>query len=200
MVTGLRAKSFENMQLNAGIFLKNFDYSTATDAKTLFELIQTAKNTEGSIIGATIGGGTFTCTPNMRQIEVDGKRFEFVGSQVNDGWNIYLSGTMKEIRPDSIRDALISADTKTEGNVTTITLRNDIADTDYIKSLVWCGNVGRDKLVLIDISNALNTAGAALTFTDKGEGSIPFEFHAHAADLADEENAPVTIKFFDKAK
>ena len=37
------------------------------------------------------------------------------------------------------------------------------------------------------------------TFTDKGEGTLPFEFHAHQASLEDQEYAPCRIVFFDQA-
>lgn len=43
MTTGLRASTFENLQLNAGMFLANFDYSTATDAATLGALLKTER-------------------------------------------------------------------------------------------------------------------------------------------------------------
>ena len=35
MIKGVRAASFEKLQLNAGAFLKNFDYSAYTDADAL---------------------------------------------------------------------------------------------------------------------------------------------------------------------
>ena len=35
MITGLRSATFEKLQLNAGVFLKNFAYSTATDSGKL---------------------------------------------------------------------------------------------------------------------------------------------------------------------
>ena len=53
MTTGLRASTFENLQLNAGMFLANFDYSTATDAATLGALLKTEREkTSGSALMA----------------------------------------------------------------------------------------------------------------------------------------------------
>ena len=64
--TGLRPETFKRLQLNAGILLKDFAYSSATDAAALATLIKTAKESGTALLGATRGGGTFTCTPRDR--------------------------------------------------------------------------------------------------------------------------------------
>lgn len=199
MITGLRPETFEHLQLNAGVFLRNFDYSAIKDADALEDAVIDALEAGGDkILGATIGGGSFQMTPSIRQIEADGMRYPIKGSTVNDMWTVKLTGTMKECRPENFKDALICADmTESEDKkVTTIKVRTDIKDQDYIPSLCWVGDTSKG-FVLIDIKNALNLTGANFTFTDKGEGSLPFEFQAHAADLKSMEHAPVEIVFFD---
>lgn len=200
MTTGLTSKTFERLQLNAGMFLKNFDYSSATDAGMLAELLKTEKNkaSGSSLMGATRGGGSFECTPNTRSIEADGKREEWVGSTINDGWNIKLKTTLLEMTPGNFKDAIGTADITTASKKHTLKIHTDIRDTDYIESLVWVGDTSKG-LVLIAIKNALNTAGATLTWTDKGEGTIPVEFTAHQDSLETDGNAPCEIVFFDNA-
>lgn len=200
MTTGLRASTFENLQLNAGMFLANFDYSTATDAASLGELLKTEREkTSGSaLIGATRGGGTFVCTPNTRSIEADGKREEWKGSSVNDGWTIKLTTTLLEINADNLKRSFGTADVTDTEKKHTIKIRTDIKDADYIESLVWVGDTSKG-YVLIAIKNALNTAGATLTWTDKGEGTIPVEFTAHQDGLETDGYAPCEVIFFDPA-
>lgn len=200
MTTGLRASTFENLQLNAGMFLANFDYSTATDAATLGALLKTEREkTSGSaLIGATRGGGTFVCTPNTRSIEADGKREEWKGSSVNDGWTIKLTTTLLEINADNLKRSFGTADVTDTEKKHTIKIRSDIKDADYIDSLVWVGDTSKG-YVLIAIKNALNTAGATLTWTDKGEGTIPVEFTAHQDGLETDGYAPCEVIFFDPA-
>lgn len=200
MTTGLRASTFENLQLNAGMFLANFDYSTATDAASLGALLKTEREkTSGSaLIGATRGGGTFVCTPNTRSIEADGKREEWKGSSVNDGWTIKLTTTLLEINADNLKRSFGTADVTDTEKKHTIKIRTDIKDADYIKSLVWVGDTSKG-YVLIAIKNALNTAGATLTWTDKGEGTIPVEFTAHQDGLETDGYAPCEVIFFDPA-
>lgn len=200
MTTGLRASTFENLQLNAGMFLANFDYSTATDAATLGALLKTEREkTSGSaLIGATRGGGTFVCTPNTRSIEADGKREEWKGSSVNDGWTIKLTTTLLEINATNLKRSFGTADVTDTEKKHTIKIRSDIKDADYIESLVWVGDTSKG-YVLIAIKNALNTAGATLTWTDKGEGTIPVEFTAHQDGLETDGYAPCEVIFFDPA-
>lgn len=200
MTTGLRASTFENLQLNAGMFLANFDYSTATDAATLGALLKTEREkTSGSaLIGATRGGGTFVCTPNTRSIEADGKREEWKGSSVNDGWTIKLTTTLLEINATNLKRSFGTADVTDTEKKHTIKIRTDIKDADFIESLVWVGDTSKG-YVLIAIKNALNTAGATLTWTDKGEGTIPVEFTAHQDGLETDGYAPCEVIFFDPA-
>ena len=200
MTTGLRASTFENLQLNAGMFLANFDYSTATDAATLGALLKTEREkTSGSaLIGATRGGGTFVCTPNTRSIEADGKREEWKGSSVHDGWTIKLTTTLLEINATNLKRSFGTADVTDTEKKHTIKIRTDIKDADYIESLVWVGDTSKG-YVLIAIKNALNTAGATLTWTDKGEGTIPVEFTAHQDGLETDGYAPCEVIFFDPA-
>lgn len=198
MVTGLRPETFTQLQLNAGAFLKNFKWSTYTDADALEEAILTALEEGTGVIGATRGGGTFQCTPTIRQIEADGMRAPIKASTVNDMWTVKLTGTMLEITPENFKDALICADLTTDsgGKKHTIRIRNDIEDTDYIPSLCWVGDTSQG-FVLIELENALNLTGATFTFTDKGEGTLPFEFQGHQADLSQSKYAPCSIVFFD---
>jgi len=194
MIKGARATSFQKLQLNAGAFLKNFNYAAYADADALKAAIRTALASDTYVLGLTQGGGTFQATPAIRPIEGDGLRGNTKGATLNDGWQVKLTGTMKEITADNMQLAGMCADKSISGRMTTLTLRNDIADTDYIPHLIWVGDTSRGA-VLIDLSNALNTTGINMTFTDKGEGTLPFEMLAHSDDL-DADEAPVTIILF----
>lgn len=199
MVTGLRAETFEKLQLDAGVFLKNFAYDSATDANTLKGLIATALESGTGVLGATRGGGSFECTPETRTVEADGMRYAFKGSTRNDKWTVKLKTTLLETTPENFADALMCADVETNGGKTAVRVRTDIEDEDYIPSICWIGDTSKG-LVLIKLDNALNLTGATFTFTDKGEGTLPVEFQAHNASLEDQDHAPFEIVFFDAAE
>lgn len=197
MITSLRPETFENLQLNAGVFLFNFDANTYTTTTALEDAVLAALEDGTDIMGATIGGGSFNATPSIRQIEADGMRYPIVGSTVNDMWTVNLSTTMKEVNPENFQRALMTCDMTKEGNVTKLEVRTDIKPEDYIPRCSWVGDTSRG-FVLIELDNVLNIAGAAFTFTDRGEGQIPVEFQAHVGDLSNMDKAPFRIWFFDE--
>lgn len=199
MITGLRPATFENLQLNAGVFLEGFDPSTYEDAGALEDAILDALEAGTGILGATIGGGSFVAEPAIRQIEADGMRYPIVGSTVNDMWTARLTGTLKEVTPENFKRVLITCDVDTsKENVTVLTVRTDIEATDYIPRLCWVGDTSKG-FVLIELDNALNINGASFTFTDRGEGTLPFDFQAHLSNLTEMDKAPFRIYFFDEA-
>lgn len=198
MLTGLRPETFQNLQLNAGVFLLNFDHSAINDKAALEDAVLAAMEGNEGVLGATIGGGNFNCTPAMRTIEADGMRYPFVGSTTNDMWTVELSTTLKEVTPENFALALASADVTKNGSKTIVSIRTDIKDTDYRPELCWIGDTSRG-FVMIELDNALNTAGANFAFSDKSEGTIPVTFRAHVADLKSQGFAPCRIIFFDEA-
>lgn len=197
--TGLRAETFENLQLNAGVLIKNLSLTGVTDAAALKSAIATALADDTKVIGATRGGGTFTVTREMRTPEIDGMRYPFVGGNFVDSVDANLTATLVEITPENIKLSLGSADVTTSGQVTTIKMHTAIEETDYIESIAWIGDISDGRYVVIVLKNALNTADFSLTFSDKSEGTIPLELHAHQANVDDYDEAPYEIKFFDKA-
>lgn len=197
MTTGIHSGTFDNLQLNAGAFLRSFDVDSYSDAASLKAAIaDLIDSNDGTLLGLTQGGGNFQCTPTMRNIEGDGLRAPFVGGTVNDGWTVKLTGTLKEITPGNFKDALLSADVQTTDSKSVVTVRTSVAQTDYIDKLCWVGDTAKG-LILIELQNVLNVAGATFTFTDKGEGTIPFEFQAHQSSATDQDVAPCRVIFLE---
>lgn len=200
LTSPIRTETFENLQLNAGIFIKNLDYSAIADASALKTAIASAITAGTSILGATRGGGNFTATREIRTPDVDGMRYPFKGSDFVDTVEAYLATTLLEVTPGNIKDALSSATVTTSGSKTTVQMHTAIdPDSDYIDTLTWFGDLADGRLVAITLKNAINTADFSLTFTDKGEGTLAVEFHARQDDVADYDDAPFEIVFFDKA-
>lgn len=198
-VTPCRTETFQNLQLNAGAFLIGFDYSTYENATTLRTALATALQDETKLLGATRGGGTFVVTSEIREPDVDGKRYRFKGGAFVDSVDAQLTGTLVEIRPEIFAKVLATGEHETAGQKTTVKMHTAIQSGDYIPSLVWVGDMSDGGLVLIALKNALNNNGMTLTFTDKGEGTIPFEFHAYQSVVEDYDYAPFEVVFLDKA-
>jgi hypothetical protein len=199
LTSPIRADAFKNLQLNAGIFLVNYDYSNIADAAALKAAIATAIETPANILGVTRGGGSFTVTRETRTPEVDGMRYPFKGADFVDSVDAYLSGTLLEVNADNFKRLLGTGDVASSGKKTTVTMHTAIADGDYISKLCWVGDIADGRAVLIELDNAINTSDFNLTFTDKGEGTMTFEFHARQANVSDYDNAPFRVVFFDLA-
>lgn len=198
MTSPIRTEAFKKLQLNAGIFLVDFDYSSYTSATAMKEAIKTALSDDDNILGVTRGGGSFTATREIRTPEVDGMRYPFKGADFVDSIDAFLSGTLLEVTPKNMDRLLSTGDSDTSGNKTTITMHTAIdPETDYIDSLSWVGDLANGSLVIITLKNAINTADFSLTFTDKGEGTMTFEFHARQDEVTDYDNAPFEIVFLD---
>lgn len=198
LTTALRADTFENLQLNAGVVLKNFIYDSATDSTALKTAIRTAI-TEGNILGATRGGGEFHVTRETRDPDIDGKRYAYKGGSFVDSADAYLSTTLVEVTPDNIKALLGTGDATTSGKKTTIKMRTAIGTEDYLTNLCWAGDLSDGRIVLIVLKNAFNTADFTLSYEDKNEGTLAAEFHAHQASFDDYDYAPFEVVFFDNA-
>lgn len=197
LTSPIRTEAFQHLQLNAGIFLVNYDYSSITDATALKTAIQTAKSDQTKILGVTRGGGSFTVTRDIRTPDVDGMRYPFKGADFVDSVDAYLSGTLLEVVPENMKMLLGTGESATSGKKTTIRMHTAVEDADYIDHLCWVGDLADGRLVLIELDNAFNTADFSLTFTDKGEGTMTFEFHARQEDVDDYDYAPFRVVYFD---
>ena len=202
LTTALRADTFNNLQLNAGILLKNLSYDSVTDATALktaiANIISGGSNPIGTLIGATRGGGSFNVTREMRTPEIDGMRYGFKGSDFVDSADAYLSTTLVEITPQNMQDLLSAGTTATPtGKKTTVKMNTAIGTDDYLTNICWVGDLADGQLVLICLKNAINTADFTFTYTDKGEGTLAAEFHARQANVSDYDEAPFEVVFFD---
>jgi len=193
----IRSETYENLQLNAGVFLKNFEYSSIADASALKTAVRSAITAGTNVLGCTRGGGTFTATREMRTPEIDGVRYPFKGGNFVDSVDAYLSATLVEVTPDSIKATLGNATATTSGKITTIKMHTAVESADYLNNLCWVGDISDGRVVMIVLHNALNTADFTLTFADKGEGTLAAEFHAHQAEVTDYDYAPFEIVYFD---
>ena len=200
MTTPLTGNTFKKLILNAGAFLVGFDPSSYTTAETLKAAVLTALESADTCLGATRGGGTFTVSREMRQVEADGVRYRFVGDTFVDSSDGYISTTLIETgEVKQMKRAMGTADATTTGAKTVLKMRTRIADTDYLANLCWVGDIADGGFVVIWLKNAFNTTDLTLTFTDKGEATLPVEFHAFQSNVEDYDYAPYEVIFLDAA-
>lgn len=200
LTSPIRTDAFKHLQLNAGIFLVNFDHSSITDATALKAALATEITSGQNILGVTRGGGSFNVAREPRTPEVDGTRYPFKGQDFIDSVDAYLAGTLLEVNPENLKRLLGTGEVTKSGKKTVVTMHTAVnPETDYIDSLVWIGDIADGSLVMIELDNAFNTADFSLTFADKNEGTMPFEFHARQDNVLDYDEAPFRAIFFEPA-
>lgn len=199
-LSALREETFDNLQLNVGIFLKNFKDTAdgCADAAALLAAIKSAITAGTKLLGATRGGGTFTVSREMRNPDVDGLRYRFKGGTFVDSSDPNLTTTLVETTPENFATALGTTVT-TSGNKKTVKMTTALTEDSYLDDLCWVGDLADGRFVLICLFNAVNTADFTFTFQDKNEGAVGVEFHACQDKVDDYDYAPFEVVFFGKA-
>lgn len=170
--TQIPANTFEELQLNAGVLLADFNPTDGTVAN-------------GDILGATSGGVAFADTPSFRD---DGEDIDNCPKGTKelmriDSREITLSGTYITMNTDRAKSLIAAADVDTD-DPTHIIPRSDLAPTDF-KDIWWVGDYS-DKngdtnggFIALHLINALSTGGFALQSGDKSKGQFAFSYAAH---------------------
>lgn len=195
-LSALREATFDNLQLNVGIFIKNFGYNSYADADALLAAILDEIADGTNLLGVTRGGGTFSVSREMRDPQIDGLRYKFKGGTFVDSADPQLSTTLVETTPENFAMALGGVAT-VSGKKTTVKMPTALSDESYLTNLCWVGELADGRLVVICLYNALNTADFSFTFQDKNEGALAVEFHACQDDVNDYDEAPFEVVFFD---
>ena len=163
--------------------------------KTAINNAISGTSTLGTILGATRGGGSFTVTRELRQPDVDGRRYGFKGDTFVDSMDAQIATTLVEITPDNMLTTFATGTSSTTGNVEVLKVGTAIDTDDYLTNVCWVGDVAGGGYMLICLKNALNEADVNITWTDKGEATLPVEFHAKQANVGDYDYAPFEIVY-----
>ena len=172
MITGLTKNSKKHFQLDAGAIFKNYDPATDTPATA-----------SAKLIGATVGGATFSCVPEVRQVSVDGAKGPTKGLEVIESYTGTLTANVKEVTVDSISMALAAvtaAASQAPSGYTKIVPKGELEDADYFDNVTWIGKMsGSNNPIMIVLKNAVNLNGFTLAAQDKNEANVPIVLTAH---------------------
>lgn len=164
------ANTFQKLQMNAGIFCREFDPDTGEVT---------------GIIGATTGGGSFNASPEYSDFgeDIDNVPKGTMELKQQDDVTVTMSTTLVTIDADTAKMLIGAADID-ENDATHIIPRRDLALTDF-GDLWWVGdysniNNGTDAgFCAVHLRNALSTGGFQIQSTDKGKGNFALELTGH---------------------
>lgn len=170
MFTVIPQSTFEELQLDAGVLLNQFDPESP------------AKPADADIICATTGGINATCVPTYSDMgeDIDNcpngmKEFKHL-----DSWECKMSFTSLGTSPESIKMSLGVADV----SANKVTIRRDLKQTDFTDELWWVGDRADGGMVAICLKNALSTGGFSLQTTKNGKGQVSVEIMGHVSIAA----------------
>lgn len=179
--TQLPADTFKQLQLNAGVLLKNFDAKSGTITPT-------------DLLGATSGGVKFAATPSYVDFgeDIDNCPKNTKELKRLESYEVVMSGSFVALTPASAKSLAGAADVASD-DPTKVVPRNDLKNTDF-EDLWWVGDYGDvdGGYIAIHMTNSLSTGGFSLQTTDKEKGKFDFEYTAHYS-MADMSKVPFEI-------
>lgn len=167
--TVIPESTFEDLQLDAGVLLKNFNPASPAVVNA-------------DIITATTGGINAVCKPTYSDMgeDVDNVPNGMMEFQHNDGWECSISTTALGTSPEMIRMSLGCADI--DGTDTTkIVPRTDLKQSDFASSIWWVGDKADGGFVAIELKNVLSTEGFSLQTTKNGKGQTSLTLRGHVS-------------------
>lgn len=168
--TQIPATAFQNIQLNAGILVDNFNPATGAI---------------GNLIGATSGGVNFADSVEYKDFgeDIDNCPKNTKELKQVDSREVKLSGTFVTVTA-AIAKKLMGASDLDSNNANHIIPRDTLVSADFA-DMWWIGdysdvNTGDNAgYVAIHVMNALSTGGFQIQSTDKDKGKFAFEFTGH---------------------
>lgn len=165
--TVIPQNTFNELQLDAGVLLKNFNISEPAVV-------------DDDIICATTGGINVSCVPTYSDMgeDVDNCPVNMKELKHLDSWECTMGFTSLGTSPESIRLALGAADITAQTGK--IVPRRDLEQTDFA-DLWWVGDRADGGLVAVQLKNALSTGGFVLQTTKNGKGQISVTLTGHVS-------------------
>jgi hypothetical protein len=169
--TQIPADTFKNLQMNAGILVKNFTPLTGE--------VQ-------DLVGATSGGVSFNASPSYTDFgeDIDNCPKNTMELKKLESWEtVSMSGTFVSVTKDLAKMLVAVGDIDSQDSIHIIP-RNDIELTDFT-DIWWVGdysdvNTGENAgFLAIHLFNALSTGGFQIQSSDKAKGQFAFEFTGH---------------------
>ena len=163
--TKIPSNTFEGLQLDAGILLKQFNPASPAVA-------------DADIICATTGGITVSCVASYSDLgeDVDNCPNNMKEFKKLEGWDCKISFNAIGCDVDTIKLALGAADKG--GN--RVVPRRQLQQSDFT-TLWWVGDRADGGFVAVKLFNALSTGGMSLKTTKNGKGQITVELTGHVS-------------------
>lgn len=184
MFTKVAESTFDELQLDAGVILKNFSPASP------------AAPADADIVCATTGGVEATCVPTYSDMgeDIDNCPNNTKELKHLDSWECRLATTALNVTADTVKLALGAA-TKTAATQSApakVEPNAELSDADFT-DLWWVGDRSDGGMAAIKLVNALSTGGFSLQTTKAGKGQLALELTGH---ISIDDTSKVPMEFY----
>lgn len=166
---GITSDTINNIMLNAGVFYKNLTY---TDGEW-----------NGTVVGATSGGGTINIEPEYLDVEVDGATVAVKGlTKQKVGEIATMEMNLTELTEGVVVQALnlIEDSTKSSEEYTCYTTKTNIDASDYLDNVAFVGTTTNGKHIIAIFPNAICTSAFSLSGQNKTQATYTVQYQCTA--------------------
>ena len=163
--TKIPANTFDELQVNVGVLVKDFDPATGV-------------LDEADIITATSGGITINVKPTYEDFgsDIDNCPKNTKELKRKTEIDVNVSTTALNINKDTLKLSLAAADERdADGAIVT---RTDLKLTDFA-TIWWIGDLSNGGYLAVKLIDALSTDGFSLKTNDKGKGNVSLGLTSH---------------------
>ncbi|MEG0418550.1 hypothetical protein [Gordonibacter sp.] len=144
---------------------------------------------EGTVFGATKGGGKVSIKPNLVPLDFDCRNVKAVGDYVKAGEEATMEAPFTELLAADVAKYLIGTVTdKTTAKI--VESSEVVADGHYIKGLAYIGRSASGKKMIVVFDNAICTSGIELEGKKAEQGAPTVTFECLAAAGTTEDKLP----------
>jgi hypothetical protein len=170
--TVVSSDAFDELQVNAGVLLTEFDIENPYVTPT-----------NNTILATTQGGVNPTCKATFEDYaaDVDNVPNNCMEFKNLTQWDCAMAFTTIKFNADNTVFALGAADKELLANgVTKVKPRRDVKLTDF-KDLWWVGDKANGGAYAIKLKNALSTEGLSIQTTKNGKGTMGVTLTGHVS-------------------
>lgn len=166
MITSLTTAQIQSIQIDEGVVYINYGESDQV------------------FLAPCRGGGEFSATATVRDIEFDGRHGKTAGMQVIEDQAASLKVTTLSLTQENLAMAIPTAVVATGQNANSAVVNPPtgyIPPANYLKNVtMFCKTIG-NKYKKITLFNPLHEGGINVKAVQKAEGELALEFMAHYA-------------------
>lgn len=169
--TKVSEDAFDELQLDAGVLLSNFDPASPVEPAS------------EDIIAVTTGGISITCTPTYSDFgeDVDNVPNNMKEFKHLDGWECTMGFSDLKFNGDNTAVSLGAADKTSGTGYTKIVPRRDLQQSDFKNKIWWVGDKANGGAYAVCLLNALSNEGLSIQTSKNGKGTNAVTLMGHVS-------------------